>query len=226
MKYLAVPIYMPEDSEGAIPTVAYEDDAGHDLYASETVTILPRSCEGVALSFSTAIPQGYFAKIESRSGLAKNCAISVVGGIIDSNFRGEWQALLLNSGVLPYTVKPGDKVAQVVFHKKQNVRFERVEKHSDLGNTNRGKRGFGSSDSKVIDEKKPKSDEDEKKTKSEDENDKFKLNHFDPNHPLYCGSQPPPTDYSTPDEESEDDCQITSVSGEMRNEKGDLIAKY
>ena len=217
MKYLAVPIYMPEDSEGAIPTAAYEDDAGHDLYASETVTILPRSCEGVALSFSTAIPQGYFAKIESRSGLAKNCAISVVGGIIDSNFRGEWKALLLNSGVLPHTVKPGDRVAQVVFHKKQNVRFERVEKHSDLGNTERGKRGFGSSDLKTSDEKKTKLDEDE---------DSHKINHCDPNHPLYCGSQPLPTDYSTPDEESEDDCQITSVSGEMKNEKGEVIAKY
>ena len=142
MKYLPVPIYMPEDSEGAIPTLAYKDDAGHDLYAAETVTILPRSCEGVELSFSTAIPQGYFAKIESRSGLAKSCAISVIGGVIDSNFRGEWQALLLNSGESPYTVKPGDKVAQVVFHKKQNVRFERVEKHSDLGKTNRGKKGF------------------------------------------------------------------------------------
>ena len=216
MKYLAVPIYMPEDSEGAIPTVAYEDDAGHDLYASETVTILPRSCEGVALSFSTAIPQGYFAKIESRSGLAKNCAISVVGGIIDSNFRGEWQALLLNSGVLPHTVKPGDKVAQVVFHKKQNVRFERVDKHSDLSNTERGKRGFGSSDSKPTDEKKSKLDENE---------DSDKINHCDPNHPLYCGSQPPPSPYSTY-EESEDECQITSVSGEMKNDKGEVIAKY
>ena len=221
MKYLPVPIYMPEDSEGAIPTLAYKDDAGHDLYAAETVTILPRLCEGVALSFSTAIPQGYFAKIESRSGLAKNCAISVIGGIIDSNFRGEWQALLLNSGVLPHTVKPGDKVAQVVFHKKQNVRFERVEKHSDLGDTNRGKRGFGSSDSKTVDEKKPKLDEDEKETKSEDE----KLNHDDPNHPLFCGSQPPPSPYSTY-EESEDECQITSVSGEMKNDKGEVIAKY
>ena len=221
MKYLPVPIYMPEDSEGAIPTLAYKDDAGHDLYAAETVTILPRSCEGVALSFSTAIPQGYFAKIESRSGLAKNCAISVIGGIIDSNFRGEWQALLLNSGVLPHAVKPGDKVAQVVFHKKQNVRFERVEKHSDLGDTNRGKRGFGSSDSKTVDEKKPKLDEDEKETKSEDE----KLNHDDPNHPLFCGSQPPPSPYSTY-EESEDECQITSVSGEMKNDKGEVIAKY
>ena len=221
MKYLPVPIYMPEDSEGAIPTLAYKDDAGHDLYAAETVTILPRSCEGVALSFSTAIPQGYFAKIESRSGLAKSCAISVIGGIIDSNFRGEWQALLLNSGVSPHTVKPGDKVAQVVFHKKQNVRFERVEKHSDLGETNRGKRGFGSSDSKTVDEKKPKLDEDEKETKSEDE----KLNHTDPNHPLFCGSQPPPSPYSTY-EESEDECQITSVSGEMTNDKGEVIAKY
>ena len=216
MKYLAVPIYMPEDSEGSIPSLAYGDDAGHDLYAAETTTILPRSCEGVALNFSTAIPQGYFAKIESRSGLAKNCAISVIGGIIDSNYRGDWQALLLNSGESPHTVKPGDKVAQVVFHKKQNVRFERVEKHSDLGNTERGKRGFGSSDSKSINEKKTKLEEDE---------DSHKINHFDPNHPLYCGSQPPPSPYSTY-EESEDECQITSVSGEMKNDKGEVIAKY
>ena len=211
MKYLSVPIYMSTESEGTIPSYAYEDsDAGCDLYAAETITILPRSCEGVDLQFSTAIPQGYYGKIESRSGLAKNNLITAVGGVIDSNFRGDWQVCLFNHGKLPYTVKPGDKIAQVIFHKKETVRFWRVEKESDLGKTKRGKKGFGSSDSK--------------KSKLDEESADYSC---DPNHPSYsCGSQPLPTDYNTPEEESDDDCEITGSSGEMRNEKGDIISKY
>ena len=202
---------MSEECEGTIPSYACGDsDAGCDLFAAETVTILPRSCEGVNLEFSTAIPQGYYGKIESRSGLAKNHLITAVGGVIDSNFRGDWQVCLLNYGKLPYTVKPGDKIAQVIFHKKETVRFLRVEKESDLGKTERGKKGFGSSDPK--------------KAKLDEESADYSC---DPNHPSYsCGSQPLPTDYNTPEEESDDDCEITASSGEMTNEKEDIIVKY
>ena len=220
MAYIPVPIFMSDDCEGGLPTSAYEGDACHDVCAAETITILPRSCEGVRLGIVTAIPQGYFAKIEARSGLAKNCAISVVGGVIDSNYRGEWCALLLNSGLQPYTVKVGEKVAQVAFHKRHNIIFKRVEKESDLNNTERGKRGFGSSDSKNVEEKKVKIEEPKKDPETEEE----KLNHVDPNHPLFCGSQPPPSPTLT--EESEDDCQITAVSGEMKNDKRETIVKY
>ena len=109
MAYVPVPIYMDKDSGLTTPARAYEGDACFDVCAAETVTILPRSCEGVRLGIVTAIPQGYFAKIEARSGLAKNCALTAVGGVIDANYRGEWCALLLNSGLQPYTVKAGGK---------------------------------------------------------------------------------------------------------------------
>ena len=62
MSFLNVPIFMNEECEGSIPNCAYEDDAGYDLFSSETITILPQSCEGVNLKFSTAIPQGVFCK--------------------------------------------------------------------------------------------------------------------------------------------------------------------
>ena len=219
MAYVPVPIYMDKDSGLTTPARAYEGDACFDVCAAETVTILPRSCEGVRLGIVTAIPQGYFAKIEARSGLAKNCALTAVGGVIDANYRGEWCALLLNSGLQPYTVKAGEKVAQVAFHKVHNIIFKRVEKESDLNDTNRGKRGFGSSDQKSVEEKKVKIEEPKKETAEEE-----KLNHVDPNHPLFCGSQPPPSPSLT--EESEDDCQITAVSGEMKNDKGETLLKH
>ena len=145
MKYLSLPIYFSNESEAKLPTYAYDDDAGCDLFSAKTITILPRSCESVDLGFSTAIPRGYYAKIESRSGLARDHMIIAIGGIIDSNFRGDWCVCLANLSKMPYTVKTGDRIAQVIFHKKEHVSFLRVEQHCDLGKTKRGKRGFGSS---------------------------------------------------------------------------------
>ena len=61
-----------DSEEFTVPTIAYGDDAGYDLYSAETITILPQSCEGVNCKFSTAIPRGYFGKIYSRSSLVKH----------------------------------------------------------------------------------------------------------------------------------------------------------
>ena len=95
-------------------------------------------------------------------------------------------------------------------YKKETVRFLRVEKESDLGKTKRGKKGFGSSDPK--------------KSKLDEESADYSC---DPNHPSYnCGTQPLPTDYNTPEEESDNECEITGASGEMKNEKGNVIVKY
>ena len=209
MSFLNVPIFMNEECEGSIPNCAYEDDAGYDLFSSETITILPQSCEGVNLKFSTAIPQGYFAKIESRSSMVKIFLITAVGGVIDSNYRGDWAVILFNHGKVPYTVKPGEKIAQAVFHKKETVKFEKVENFFDLGKTERGKKGFGSSDAKKI------------KIDVEKKSDFI----CDPDDPCYVGTQPMPDDYLSP-EDSDSDCEITAVSGKMTNDKGDVIAEY
>ena len=214
MKYLSLPIYFSDESEAKLPSYAYGDDAGCDLYSSETTTILPHSCESVDLGFSTAIPRGYYGKIESRSGLARDHMIIAVGGVIDSNFRGNWCVLLANLSKTPYTVKTGDKIAQVIFHKKEHVAFLRVEKHCDLGKTKRGKKGFGSSNAKKL------------KIESDEENYSC-----DPNHPSYsCPTQPLPTDFNGGVNEdatdSDSDCEIVESSGKMKTESGEIIKEF
>ena len=148
MSILKVPYFALESDEFTVPTVAYGDDAGYDLFSAETITILPRSCEGINCKFSTAIPRGYFGKIESRSSLVRNNLITAEGGVMDSGYRGEWFAILFNHSEKPYTVKPGDKTAQVVFMKKEVVEFVKVDKFDKLLNTERNIQGFGSSRSK------------------------------------------------------------------------------
>ena len=130
------------------PTIANSDDAGYDLYSAETIIIVPNTCEGINCKFSTAIPRGYFGKIYSRSSLVKHNFITAEGGIMDSGYRGDWFVILFNHGKKCFTVKPGDKIAQVVFMKKETVEFVRVKDYDELGVTQRGKFGFGSSRSK------------------------------------------------------------------------------
>ena len=95
------------------------------------------------------IPQGYFGKIYSRSGLIKRRSVVAEGGVIDSGYRGHIFVFLFNHGKDVYNVKPGDKIAQLVFMKKETVKFITVDDYFKLGSSERGKSGFGSSDKKV-----------------------------------------------------------------------------
>ena len=148
MSILKVPYFGLESDEFTVPTVAYGDDAGYDLFSAETITILPRTCEGINCKFSTAIPQGYFGKIESRSSLVRHNLITAEDGVMDSGYRGEWFVILFNHGEKPFIVKPGDKIAQVVFMKKEVVEFVKVDNLDKLLHTERNIQGFGSSGSK------------------------------------------------------------------------------
>ena len=145
---MKVPYFGLECDEFTVPTVAYGDDAGYDLFSAETITILPRTCEGINCKFLTAIPRGYFGKIESRSSLVRHNLITAEGGVMDSGYRGEWFVILFNHGEKPFTVKPGDKIAQVVFMKKEVVEFVKVDNLDKLSHTERNIQGFGSSGSK------------------------------------------------------------------------------
>ena len=140
--------YYSNDDEFTLPTVAYGDDAEYELYSAETVTILPQSCEGVNCKFHMAIPRGYFGKVYSRSSLVKHHIITAEAGAIDSGFRGELFVFLFNHGKELFTIKPGDKIAQMVFMKKETVEFVKVDDLFKLGKTERGDNGFGSSGSK------------------------------------------------------------------------------
>ena len=148
MSVLEVEFYA-DHPEAKVPTIAYGDDAGYDLHSAETITILPSTCEGVNCKFMIDIPQGYFGKIYSRSGLIKRRSVVAEGGVIDSGYRGHIFVFLFNHGKDVYNVKPGDKIAQIVFMKKETVKFITVDDYFKLGSSERGKSGFGSSDKKV-----------------------------------------------------------------------------
>lgn len=124
-----------------IPTRASEHAAGFDLYALEGGML----ATGIRCLFKTgiavAIPDGHVGYIKPRSGLAIKNGISVLGGVIDSDYRGDIGVILLNNGFNTFEVARGDRIAQLVIQPLTTVRFIEVP---FLGDTARGAGGFGS----------------------------------------------------------------------------------
>ena len=126
---------------GKKPLKSYVDSAGFDLYASETVLVLPKNQSWVSIGLSMQIPLGYCGVIHSRSGLA-NKGIIAMNGIVDPGFLGEIKVLLFNLSDKEYIVEKGTRFAQIIFHKTINVsfKFELFDFQSE-----RNKKGFSSS---------------------------------------------------------------------------------
>jgi deoxyuridine 5'-triphosphate nucleotidohydrolase len=125
----------------AMPEIKTEGSIGFDLKAQEDLEILPKESQLIGTGIALTPPQGYFAKIESRSSLAMNGFI-VVGGIIDPDFTGELKVILRNlSKIQTANIKEGDRIAQVVFYKAFSGKIKEVK---ELKQTHRGKQGFGS----------------------------------------------------------------------------------
>ena len=126
------------------PAQAHEGDAGYDLHAAEAVTIGPGERASVATGIAVAIPAGQAGLVVPRSGLAARHGISVVNapGLIDSGYRGELRVLLLNTDRSePFSVEPGDRIAQLVL---VDVDTPELEEVAELDETARGAGGFGS----------------------------------------------------------------------------------
>lgn len=126
-----------------LPHYAHIGDAGADLYASEDFTLPAQSCKAVPTGIAMAIPEGHVGYINPRSGMAmKGITVLNAPGTIDSGYRGEIKVILANHTDKDYTISIGDKIAQMVFHKYNEVFFEPV---NELDNSDRGSNGFGSS---------------------------------------------------------------------------------
>ena len=127
------------------PYQASEDVAGYDLFAAETLTLFPEMNGCISLAFRFAMPKGFYGKIFPRSGLFKEYLITCDAGVLDPDFRGIVQVLMMNHHPEKIsTIRTGDRAAQCVFMKKYNVEFEEVSDMGLLGNTKRGADGFGS----------------------------------------------------------------------------------
>jgi dUTP pyrophosphatase len=110
---------------------------------SESYTLKPLERVGCSLGFATAIPDGYYFKVVPRSGLALWEGLSIVNspGTIDSGYRNEWMASVINLSNTDVTLKKGERICQIILTKMIDYQFEEVNK---LPESARGQGGFGS----------------------------------------------------------------------------------
>ncbi|MBE6238146.1 MAG: dUTP diphosphatase [Bacteroidales bacterium] len=134
-------------NKSAYPTPAYatEKSAGMDLKANiDTPIVLgPLERAMVPTGLYIALPDGTEAQIRPRSGLAAKHGISVLNapGTVDADYRGEVKVILVNLSNDPFTVNPGERIAQLVVARYEKVEWDEVDV---LDETERGEGGFGS----------------------------------------------------------------------------------
>lgn len=132
-------------SRWPLPQYATEQAAGVDLRAdiSESVTLGMLDRAMIPTGLYIQLPDGYEAQIRPRSGLAAKHGISITNapGTIDADYRGEIKVLLVNLSREPFTVTPGERIAQMVIARYETAQWEEVE---TLDETARGEGGFGS----------------------------------------------------------------------------------
>ena len=144
MDRIRIPIRLLDEGLEA-PRYAYAGDAGMDLRCTEDFTLAPFERRAVPCGLSIQLPEGYAALVLPRSGLARRHGISLVNspGLIDSNYRGEITAILINlDPVETFVAKRGDRIAQLVVLRVADVEPVFVV---ELEESSRGEAGFGSS---------------------------------------------------------------------------------
>lgn len=133
------------DPDLPVPAYAYVGDAGVDLRATCDDILKPFERKLVPCGIVVAIPSGYAGFVLPRSGLAIKHGVSLVNapGLIDSNYRGEIQAILVNlDPQSEFAIKRGDRIAQLVVMRVPDAAFDVC---AELPDTERGAGGFGSS---------------------------------------------------------------------------------
>lgn len=141
------PISVSVINESGNPLPEYQTlhAAGMDLLANleEEVSLQPGERKLIGTGLKLALPEGYEAQIRPRSGLALKHGITVLNspGTIDADYRGEIKVLLINHGQEPFSIKHGERIAQLTVAKYSQISWEIVEK---LPETERGEGGYGS----------------------------------------------------------------------------------
>jgi len=131
-------------SEIPLPSYMTPHSAGMDLYADITadIKLLPGERALIPTGIAIALPEGHEAQIRPRSGLALKHGIALVNspGTIDADYRGEIGIIMINFGKEPFTVKRGERIAQMVVAPFTRVTWDECE---GLESSGRGSGGFG-----------------------------------------------------------------------------------
>ena len=124
-----------------VPSYAHDGDAAMDLCSTENYVVPAGKRVLVSTGIAMELPEGYWANIRGKSGLAFKKGISILGGVIEHGYRGEYGVVFLNTGDEDFVIKAGDKIAQVVVAPVVTAEVEVVE---ELGESVRGDGAFGS----------------------------------------------------------------------------------
>lgn len=141
-----MPLYVQKlTATAVIPTRAHASDAGLDLYADipADLHLLPSDFIAIPTGIAIALDPWHCGQIWPRSGLALKFGLDVLAGLIDPGYRGEIKVILVNHGHDRYTIKAGDKIAQLVV---VPIAWPEVIPVDALPHGERGANGFGSSD--------------------------------------------------------------------------------
>ncbi|HJN54144.1 MAG TPA: dUTP diphosphatase, partial [Flavobacteriaceae bacterium] len=132
-------------SNQSLPKYETDNSAGMDIKAfiNNNITLKPLERTVISTGLYLSLPKGYEAQIRPRSGLAIKKGITVLNspGTIDSDYRGEIGVILINLSNAIFTVKSGDRIAQLIIAKHESISWAEVEQLED---SSRGSAGFGS----------------------------------------------------------------------------------
>ena len=132
-------------SRFALPEYQTPMSAGLDIRANidESITLGPLERAMIPTGLFVELPEGYEMQIRPRSGLAAKHGITVLNspGTIDADYRGEIKVILVNLSNTPFTLEAGERIAQMIVARYEQVEWQAVE---ELGATERGAGGFGS----------------------------------------------------------------------------------
>ncbi|MFH0711955.1 MAG: dUTP diphosphatase [archaeon] len=124
-----------------VPRYAHDGDAAMDLCSTEDYVVGARKRVLVSTGIAMELPEGYWANIRGRSGLALKKGICILGGVIEHGYRGEYGVIFLNTGDEDFEIKAGDRVAQVLILPVATAEVEVVD---ELSESERGDGAWGS----------------------------------------------------------------------------------
>lgn len=127
--------------DAVVPVYAHDGDAAMDLCALDSCVVEKGKRKLIATGISMELPEGYFASIRGKSGLAYKKGISILGGVIEWIYRGDYGVIVLNTGDEDFEIEAGDKIAQVVI---APVATAEVVEVGELEESVRGEDRFGS----------------------------------------------------------------------------------
>lgn len=135
--------FIKDHEEAILPTYATSGAAGADVYSVKEYKVPPGEHTLIDTGLKCSIPEGYEIQVRPRSGLALKNRITVLNspGTVDSDYTGKLGVILMNHSDIVFTVKPGDRIAQIVVAPVTQATFEWA---TEAKETERGAGGFGS----------------------------------------------------------------------------------